>query len=309
MAIQWFPGHMHKARKALSELVADIDVVIEMCDARLPMSSSNPMIAYIARKKPMLKILNKQDLADPAMTKQWIEWFEREANTRAIALTHGDNQAKNRIIQAASALAPKRGTLEKPLRLVIAGIPNVGKSTLINQISGRKIAKTGNEPAITKGLQRVDLSDEVILFDTPGMLWPKIEHEASGYALAASGAVGRNALDEEEVALELLALLQVGYPKDLMARYGLEDVSGADYELFTRIARRIGAVRSGGHLDAQKSAERILTDFREGRIGRVTLESPQRWEEIVEEIRVRQEQKAAEKAALAAEKANKSHKQ
>ncbi|GGY08586.1 ribosome biogenesis GTPase YlqF [Paludibacterium paludis] len=278
MAIQWFPGHMNKARKELSTRLKDIDVVIEMLDARLPGSSANPMIAAMTRGKPSLKILNKQDLADPAVTALWLDHYERRPGTRAIGLDAGERAPAQRLIAACRELAPGRGGLEKPLRVLICGIPNVGKSTLINSLTGRRIAKTGNEPGITKGQQRILLADDFELVDTPGMLWPKIIVEQGGYNLAASGAVGRNAMDEEEVALELIAYLMRHYPDQLGERYKIGEMNGRqDYEVMEAIGRRRGAMLGGGRVNIQKTAEIILTDFRAGQVGRLSLERPEEW--------------------------------
>ncbi len=279
---------MNKARKELAERLKDIDVVIEMLDARLPASSANPMIAAMTRSKPSLKILNKQDLADPAITALWLDYYERRPGTRAIALDAGERAPTQRLITACRELAPGRGGLEKPLRVLICGIPNVGKSTLINSLTGRRIAKTGNEPGITKGQQRILLADDFELVDTPGMLWPKIIVEQGGYNLAASGAVGRNAMDEEEVALELVAYLMKHYFVELEERYKIEDMRDCqDFVVMEAIGRKRGAMLGGGRVNIQKTAEIILTDFRAGSIGRLTLERPDewvRWEKIAREV-------------------------
>ncbi|OQS34453.1 ribosome biogenesis GTPase YlqF [Chromobacterium haemolyticum] len=278
MAIQWFPGHMNKARKDVAERLKDIDVVIEMLDARLPASSANPMLARMAKGKPRLMILNKQDLADAAATLQWLEWYRAKKNTQALGMDAGERAPAQKLVAACRELAPTRGGLEKPLRVLICGIPNVGKSTLINSMSSRKVAKTGNMPGVTKNEQRIILADDVELFDTPGMLWPKIEVEKGGYNLAASGAVGRNAMDEEEVALELLKYLLQHYAPELTARYKLDDIAGQqDWQVLEMIGRKRGAVQSGGKINVQKAAEIVLTDFRDGNIGRITLERPAEW--------------------------------
>ncbi|MCL6261802.1 ribosome biogenesis GTPase YlqF [Craterilacuibacter sp. RT1T] len=278
MAIQWFPGHMNKAKKDVAERLRGIDVVIEMLDARLPASSANPMIAQLARRKPTLKILNKQDLADPSVTQQWLSWYRSQPGTQAIGLDAGERAPSQKLIAACRELVPNRGGLDKPLRVMICGIPNVGKSTLINTMTGRKIAKTGNMPGVTKGEQRIMLADDFELFDTPGMLWPKIEVEEGGYNLAASGAVGRNAMDEEEVVLELLKYLLQHYAAELSARYKLDDINGMqDWQVLEMIGKKRGAVLGGGRINIQKASEIVLTEFRDGLIGRLSLERPDEW--------------------------------
>lgn len=279
MAIQWFPGHMNKARKAISERLAAIDVVIEILDARLPASSANPLLASLCNRKPKLKILNKQDLADPVRTALWLEYYNAQSTTQAIALDASDRAVTKKLIEASRRLAPNRVGIDKPLRVLVCGIPNVGKSTLLNSMLGKKSAKTGNEPGITKAEQRLFLADDFWLYDTPGMLWPKIIVEEGGYNLAASGAVGRNALDEETVALELLDYLRHDYADLLMQRFGLKDVdeSWQGINWFEAIAKRRGAITSGNVINYQKVAEIILTEFRAGQIGRITLETPEQW--------------------------------
>ena len=225
MAIQWFPGHMNKAKKAIGDRMKSVDMVIEVLDARCPGSSANPLLESLSGRKPKLKILNKRDLADDARTQLWLDYYSGQSQTQAIALDASERGNAVKLIQASKLLVPNRGGIEKPLRVLICGIPNVGKSTLINSMLGKKSAKTGNEPGITKAEQRLFLADDFWLYDTPGMLWPKIIVPEGGYNLAASGAVGRNALDEEEVSLELLKYLSRHYLELLAGRYKL------DYEL------------------------------------------------------------------------------
>ncbi|SAY50288.1 ribosome biogenesis GTPase YlqF [Neisseria weaveri] len=303
MAIQWFPGHMNKAKKAIAERIKSIDMVIEMLDARLPASSENPLLAQLSKGKPKLKILNKQDLADPERTAVWLDYYNSRPDTQAIALDSSEQGATAKITRACRNMMPNRGGIDKPLRVLICGIPNVGKSTLINGMIGKKSAKTGNEPGITKAEQRLFLADDFWLYDTPGMLWPKIIVEESGYNLAASGAVGRNALDEEEVALELLDYLRRHYLPLLQARYQADKDPSShwnDTEWLEWIAKKRGAVLSGGRINYQKAAENTLTDFRDGHIGRITLETPNQWEAWLKTAK----QKEAElKAAREARKA------
>lgn len=273
---------MHVTKKAIAERIKDIDVVIELLDARLPGSSANPMLAQLTGTRAKLKVLNKQDLADPERTQQWLDWYNAQPDTRAIALDAGETAPAQRLIKACRELAPNRGGMDKPLRVLICGIPNVGKSTLLNTMVGKKAAKTGDEAGITRIEQRINLASDFYLFDTPGMLWPKIIVEKAGYHLAASGAVGRNAYDEEEVALELINSIKAHYGAALVGRYKLDDADGIparhDEALLTEIAKKRGAVMSGGRVNLQKAADILLTDFRSGVVGRLTLETPTQFE-------------------------------
>lgn len=279
MAIQWFPGHMHTTRLALERrLKTGVDVVIELLDARAPGASANPLLAALTAGKPALKLLNKQDLADPARTADWLAHYNAQPATQAIAMDATAPVPVARLVALCRDLAPLRGGMVKPLRLLVCGIPNVGKSTLINTLVRRKAAKAGDEAGITKMEQAIVLASDVTLYDTPGMLWPRISVAQSGYHLAASGAVGRNAYDEEEVALALLGSLQGPYAAALVARYKLADAAAvptahAD-ELLAQVARQRGLVRTGARLDVQKAAEAVLNDFRGGALGRITLETP-----------------------------------
>lgn len=305
MAIQWFPGHMHATRKALVERIKSIDVVIEMLDARLPGSSANPLLAELTLGKPALKILNKQDLADPERTERWLAYYNAQPATRAIGLDAGTTAPARRLVDECRVLAPNRGGMAKPLRVLICGIPNVGKSTLINTLTGKRAAKTGDEPGITKTEQPIVLASDVTLVDTPGMLWPRINIEQSGYHLAASGAVGRNAYDEEEVALALLNSLKRCDPACLMRRYQLDGAAErTDDDLLHAIGVRRGAVMSGGRINLQKAAEVLLNDFRGGDLGRLTLETPEEFEVWLAEAAIadaaRDERKQARRPRRAA---------
>ena len=275
MAIQWFPGHMHLTKKAISERIKEIDVVIELLDARLPGSSANPMLADLTGAKPALKVLNKQDLADPTRTPLWLAHYNSLPGTSAMALDASETAPARRLIDACHALAPNRGIMVKPMRVLICGIPNVGKSTLINTLTGKRATKTGDEAGITKLEQRIVLADGFYLWDTPGMLWPRIIVAKSGYNLAASGAIGRNAFNEEEVALELLDYLIQAYPSLLEARYKIKLAPGiSDEQLLEEIGRKRGAVLSKGRVNLQKAAEIVIYEFRAATLGRVTLETP-----------------------------------
>ena len=275
MAIQWFPGHMHLTKKAIEERVKAIDVVIELLDARLPGSSANPMLTELTGHKPALKVLNKQDLADPVQTAGWLAHYSALPGTRALALDASMSTPARALVQACHELAPNRGGMAKPMRVLICGIPNVGKSTLINTLTARRAAKTGDEAGITKLEQRITLADDFYLYDTPGVLWPRIIVAKSGYNLAASGAIGRNAFNEEEVALELLEYLKTHYPQALTSRYKLTEVEAlSDEDLLTAIGRQRGALQSGQRVNTQKAAEIVIYDFRAAALGRVTLETP-----------------------------------
>ncbi len=276
MAIQWFPGHMNSTKKAIAERLPDIDVVIELLDARLPGSSSNPLLAELTAGKPALKVLNKQDLAEPELTAAWLANFNALPGTRALALDASVTAPARALIAACRTLAPLRGGMVKPLRVLICGIPNVGKSTLINTLVGQRATLTGDEPGITKLEQKIVLAPDFYLFDTPGMLWPRITVERSGYHLAASGGIGRNAYDEEEVALALLAQVRLRHAERLIARYKLADLAAlTDDELLAELGRKRGGLMAGGRINMQKAAEIAINDFRSGAWGRITLESPQ----------------------------------
>ena len=276
MPIQWFPGHMHSTKKAIQERLPEIDVVIELLDARLPGSSANPLLAELTAGKPALKVLNKQDLADPECTAQWLTHYQAQPGTRALALDANATAPARQLIAACRELVPLRGGMVKPLRVLICGIPNVGKSTLINTLAGQREAHTGDEAGITKQEQRITLASDFYLYDTPGMRWPRIIVEQSGYHLAASGGIGRNAYDDVEVALELLAQVRGRYADRLQARYKLAEGATASGEaLLTEVGRKRGGLMAGGRVNLQKAAEIAITDFRTKAWGRITLETPE----------------------------------
>lgn len=275
MAIQWYPGHMHKARKEIEEVMPQIDLVIEVLDARIPYSSENPMVAKLRQDKPCIKLLNKSDLADPEITNRWIEYLEQEQGVRAQAITTLQPAMVRKIPELCRKLVPVSEGALKDIRTMIMGIPNVGKSTIINTLAGRVIAKTGNEPAVTKAQQRINLKNGIVLSDTPGILWPKVDNEASGYRLAVTGAIKDTAMEYEDVALFAAAYFLHAYPEAMMERYKLTSLPATDIELLEEIGRRRGALRSGGHIDLHKASELLLHEFRSGKIGQLSLETPE----------------------------------
>ena len=277
MAIQWYPGHMTSARKKAAETMANVDVVIEVVDARLPAASTNPMVHELRlhRQRPCLKVLNKSDLADPEATRAWIDFYNRQPGVKAVAISSKKAGEVARLPSLCQSLAPHRNDNVKPLRLMIMGIPNVGKSTLMNALVKRKIAKVGDEPAVTKSQQVHQISVRHAIVDTPGLMWPKIEHESDGLMLAASHAIGRNAVIDEEVAVFLAGLLLKRYPALLAARYGFP-VEGIDaVAVVEGVAKRRALVMRGGEPDFEKASAVLLQDYRDGKLGRISLETPE----------------------------------
>ena len=285
METQWYPGHMAKARRAIAESMAIHDVVIEVLDARMPASSANPVITELRGQKPCIKVLSKSDLADPAVTAAWLRHFESHFETdrggprsggavAALAVrTDRPAEIRSRVPELCQRLA--RPTRQRTaVRAMVLGIPNVGKSTLINTLMDRKVAKVGDEPAVTKSRQQVILKSGMMLSDHPGILWPKIEEDAATFRLALGGALPDRALEYESVALFAAAFLQERYPQRVLERYKLTTMpQGAD-ALLLEIGRRRGGLRSGGGVDLHKAADVLIHDFRSGALGRISLEEP-----------------------------------
>lgn len=283
MAIQWFPGHMTSAKKKATETMERIDVVIEVLDARVPEAGSNPMIREMRehRQRPCLKVLNKADLADPVATKAWLDHFNSQKNVRAVAISCKKPGEATKIPKLCLPLAPHRGTVLKPLRMMVMGIPNVGKSTFINALLKKRTAAVGDEPAITKNLQHFDLNDHMQLIDTPGMMWPKITWESDGMMLAASNLIGRNAYLESEVATFLGDLLMQRYPALVKQRYKSTEDGMDGVALIEAIAKQRGFRIRGQELDFDKAAMTLLQDYRLGTLGRISLETPATRAEMV----------------------------
>ena len=290
MAINWYPGHMHKAVGEMTSVLPDVDMIIELLDARLPASSENPAIAKLRLDKPCIKILSKSDLADPKTTLLWQAHFEEDASVKTLQTTLDDQDRGQKIVRLCQALLPSKAKAGRGMMVMIAGIPNVGKSTLINALAGRKVAKTGNEPAITKGQQRIKLGDGIMLLDTPGILWPKIENENSGYRLAASGAIKDTAMGIEDVAFFLAQYLITSYPTALQDRYDLVALPETEIEFLEAMGARRGCLSAGGRVDLEKASAILVNEFRAGMLGRISLETP---EMMLTEARVVAEKKQA----------------
>lgn len=301
MSVQWYPGHMNKARREIEQVMTQVDVVIEVLDARIPDSSQNPMLTTLRAGVPVLRLLNKKDLADKARLALWLEHWQGSDTILAHPFSTQDKADVAKIAQWVSQLVPHRGTAEKPIRAMIAGIPNVGKSSLMNALLGRRVAKVGDEPAVTKAQQKLKVTNGFVLLDTPGILWPKIENPDASYRLAVTGAVRDTAIDYEDVALVGLRFFIKDYQDALVTRYKLKDLSSDPYEVLKVIGSKRGALRAGGKIDMHKAAEVFLNDVRTGAIGPYVMETPEMIayeEQLVEEAKARKE--AEKQARLAA---------
>ena len=278
MTIQWFPGHMAKARREVTEQLKMVDIVFELIDARLPQSSRNPMIDDIISRKPRLVILNKKDMADDAETARWLEKF-RESGTEAVAINSLDGKGLQQVTKAAQQILKEKwdrmkakGIRPRAIRAMIVGIPNVGKSTLINRLAKKNIAKTGNTPGVTKAQQWIKVGKELELLDTPGILWPKFEDPEAGYKLALTGAIKDAITDQQELAVYALKFLESHYPDRLKDRYGFRsldgDIPGA-YELIGELRK---VYEKGGSIDYDSVSELIVRDIRDQQLGRLTFD-------------------------------------
>jgi len=296
MSINWYPGHMHKAQKEIKNRLPEVDMFIEVLDARIPYSSENPMLASIRGDKPCIKILNKTDLAEPDKTKTWQNYLELNKNTKTLALNLNQPNKSEQIFALCQKLVPNKGTKISPITCLITGIPNVGKSTLINTLAGRTIAKTGNEPAVTQTQQRIDLGNNIILFDTPGLLWPKVENEDSGYRLAITGAIKDTAIEYDDIAYYAAEHFLKEHLTALMERYSLEEAPRDETALLEAIGKKRGALVSGGKIDLNKTSAIFIHDYRSGTLGSITLETPEKVEIEV----AKTEKIIAEKIALKA---------
>lgn len=298
MAIQWYPGHMHKAQKEIKEVLPQVDLLIEVLDARIPFSSENPAIAKLRGDKPCIKVLSKSDLADPAITALWQEYLEREKNVKTIALTTEQPTKMRSLLDLCRKILPEKDASVKTIHTMIVGIPNVGKSTLINILAGRTIAKTGNEPAVTKSQQRINLGNGILLLDTPGILWPKVENPKSSYRLAATGAIKDTAMEYDDVGFFVTDYLIKAYPQRLQERFQLEHIPDTELEFLELAAARRGALTAGGRFNLHKICEVLINELRSGTLGPITLETPAMIEQELAEVAAA----LAEKEALKEER-------
>lgn len=279
MLIQWFPGHMAKTKRLIIEHLKAVDVAAELLDARIPLSSANPMVEELLSGKPRIVILNKADLADPGMTKAWESYYKRKG-VAAVSMSCGNGKDKKKFLrlikEAAGPMLEKwkrRGLKTRSARIMILGIPNVGKSTLINFISGTAAARTANTPGHTRGKQWVRLSQGLDLLDTPGVLWPKFEDQVAALRLAATGAIAGDVFDADRVVPELMRVLARTAPDALREKYGIEDAAADPQILLAHAGKRRGCILPGGAIDYARTQTMILNDFRSGKLGRITLDA------------------------------------
>lgn len=278
MIINWYPGHMAKAKKLIQENLKVIDVVIELVDARIPLSSTNPMIKSLIGDKPSLLVLNKADLADPAVLQEWLAYYRKEGRQVLALNSKGGKGVKQLTARVRQLAAPKlerwkaRGLKNRAVRTMILGIPNVGKSTLINKLSHRNAAKTADKPGETKGKQWVHIGNQLDLLDTPGVLWPKLENQTSAWRLAATGAISDTVFDMETVISQLIRQLTAQYPQELKERFKLEELGGDPLVTIEMIGRKRGCLIAGGQVDLEKTYKLILKEYREGKIGLLSLD-------------------------------------
>lgn len=279
MLIQWFPGHMAKTKRLIIEHLKAVDVAAELLDARIPLASANPMVEELLSGKPRIVILNKADLADPGMTKAWESYYKRKG-VAAVSMSCGNGKDKKKFLrlikEAAGPMLEKwkcRGLKTRSARIMILGIPNVGKSTLINFISGTAAARTANTPGHTRGKQWVRLSQGLDLLDTPGVLWPKFEDQVAALRLAATGAIAGDVFDADTVVPELMRVLARTAPDALREKYGIEDAAADPQILLAQAGKRRGCILPGGAIDYARAQTMILNDFRSGKLGRITLDA------------------------------------
>ena len=300
MTIQWYPGHMHKAQKEIKEALPKVDLVIEVVDARIPYSSTNPMVAQILsnseQPKPVIRVLNKSDLADPSVTQLWCQAFDSQHGTKSLPITSKQPEQVKKISRLCHKIFPEHFEKDKPIKAMIMGIPNVGKSTIINILSGRNIAKVGNEPAVTKRQQRIDLDNGIILFDTPGFLWPKIENTNSSYRLAITGAIKDTVLEYDDIAYYAVEHFLQYYPERLKENFRLDEMPSDTTELLEVIGRKRGCLQAGGRIDMDRICKILINEFRNFTMGAISLELPDMVEKELVEVEARLLAKAEKEA-------------
>ncbi len=296
MQIQWYPGHMYKAKKQIAASLPRVDLIIEVLDARIPFSSENPMLAKLRGSKPCIKILNKSDLADPAITALWQTYLDQQRGVKTLALSSKQPDKMRRLPDLCHKMIAAKRSSVKDIRAMIMGIPNVGKSTLINTLAGKSIAKTGNEPAVTKAQQHIALPGGITLLDTPGLLWPNLENRNSGYRLATIGSIKDTALDHADVAFFAAAYLLKAYPENLRVRYAIDELPKTELELLEVIGAKRGCLRGGGQIDLDKVSKLLLSELRSGAMGEISLETPALMEEELVELALIRDAKAKAKS-------------
>ncbi len=299
--IQWYPGHMHKAKKEYLKILPQIDLVIEVLDARIPFSSQNPLLTQLRKDKPCIKLLNKSDLADNTMVSIWQDQLERDSSVKTLVCHRGDVLTR-KLPELCRSMIPTCDNRSTMIYALITGIPNVGKSTLINKLAGRHVTKTGNEAALTRLQQRVEITNDFMLIDTPGMLWPKIENENSGYRLAATGAIRDTAIDLQEVASFIADFLLASYPEMAQHRYALDILPDSGVEFLDAIAKKRGCIGAGGRVDYEKVSRLLVSELRKGDLGSICLETPEMLDRELAALEIINAEKAAKKAARAAAK-------
>lgn len=274
--INWYPGHMKKTRELIQENLKLVDAVIEVIDARIPISSRNPIIDQLVKSKPRIIVLNKSDLADSSVSGEWERYFQGNGNTALSMNCMSGAGVKNmfRLLENMAAEKNRERSLQKPFRLMIAGVPNVGKSSLINRMTGKKSAKTGDRPGVTRGKQWLKLQNNMQLLDTPGILWPKFEDPKAGMNLAFCGSIKDEILDVPTLGMELIGVLAAEYPKLLKERYKLDEIDEMSLENMENMAVKRGCILPGKRIDYERIGRLVLDEFRSGKIGRITLEKP-----------------------------------
>lgn len=280
MTIQWYPGHMAKAKRNMIADLNLVDMVIEVVDARIPLSSRNPDVDVIVAKKPRLVVLNKKDLAEEKVTQYWLDYYEKQG-FGAVAVNGAQKQGIRDLLAAAQKCAEplwqemeRKGRLRRPIRSMVVGSPNTGKSTIINALAPKSVAKTGNKPGVTKGTQWIKTKNNIELLDTPGVLWPKFTDERVGFRLAVTGAISDLIFNQEDVAWELIKWLLEENPKALAARYKIDDLASLPEEVLEQIAGKRGLLGAGGVVRTEPAAVLLLNEFRNGKIGRFSLDKP-----------------------------------